>query len=206
MRLDDKFQDENIVLHFMTAVELNTYISHGQLINRIKSIEEEYPDKMLSLAIFGLKEYCRDNRQNAGRFAFETALTELQLLRGISHRLLDTADDVAHMFVQFSKSIAEKLYKWDTICDMLSKFLSDSNASLFLFRKDRDDKMSDQNFYLANDNKDCVQVKDNVGLTNLWKNHLCKFPTVTLDTAEAILTQYPTASQLIDVSFFLSIM
>lgn len=70
----------------------------------------------------------------------------------------------------------------------------------FRFRKDRDDKMSDQNFYLANDNKDCVQVKDNVGLTNLWKNHLCKFPTVTLDTAEAILIEYPTAAKLIDVS------
>lgn len=45
-------------------------------------------------------------------------------------------------------------------------------------------------------------MKDNVGLTNLWKNHLCKFPAVTLDTAEAILTEYPTATKLIDVSFF----
>lgn len=111
MRLDEKFQDENIVLHIMTSAELNTYVSHGQLINRIKTIEEEYPDKKLSLAIFGLKEYCRSNRQNAGRFAFETALTELQLLHGISHRLLDTADDVAQLFVQFSKSIAEIPYK-----------------------------------------------------------------------------------------------
>lgn len=111
MRLDDKFQDEKIVLHFMTAAELNTYVSHGQLINRIETIESEYPDKILSLAIFGLKEYCRVNRQNAGRFAFETALTELQLFHGVSHRLLDTADDVAQMFLQFSKSIAEKPYK-----------------------------------------------------------------------------------------------
>lgn len=111
MRLDDKLQDENIVLHFMTAAELNSYVSTGQLINRIKTIESEYPDKMLSLAIFGLKDYCRSNRQNAGRFAFESALTELQLLHGISHRLLDTADDVAQMIVQFSKSIAEKPYK-----------------------------------------------------------------------------------------------
>lgn len=61
--------------------------------------------------------------------------------------------------------------------------------------------MSDQNFYLANDNKDCVQVKDNIGLTNLWKNHLCKFPAVTLDTAEAILKEYPTYSKLIQVCF-----
>lgn len=61
--------------------------------------------------------------------------------------------------------------------------------------------MSEQNFYLANDNKDCVQVKDSIGLTNLWKNHLCKFPSVTLDTAEAIIEKYPTASKLIQVSF-----
>lgn len=59
--------------------------------------------------------------------------------------------------------------------------------------------MSGQNFYLANDNKDCVQVKDNIGLTNLWKNHLCKFPSVTLDTAEAIIQKYPTVSKLIEV-------
>lgn len=59
--------------------------------------------------------------------------------------------------------------------------------------------MSDQKFYLENDNKDCVQVKDNIGLTNLYKNHLCKFPSVTLDTAEAIIEAYPTLSKLIQV-------
>lgn len=99
------------MLHIMTAAELHTYVLHGQLINRIKTIESNYPDKCLTLAIFGIKEYCRTNRQNAGRFAFETALTELQLLHGISHRHSDTADDVAQLFLQFSKSIAEKPYK-----------------------------------------------------------------------------------------------
>lgn len=60
--------------------------------------------------------------------------------------------------------------------------------------------MNEQNFYLANDNKDCVQVKNNIGLLNLWKNTLCKFPQVTLDTAEAILKEYPTNNKLIRVS------
>lgn len=68
------------------------------------------------------------------------------------------------------------------------------------YRKDREGKLSEQNFYLVNDNKDCVQVKENIGLTNLWKNHLCKFPAVTLDTAEAIIKEYPTISKLIEVS------
>lgn len=111
MRLDEKYQDENILLHIMTAVELNTYVMNNQLMNRIKTIENIYPNKIISLVIFGLKEYCRTNRGNVGRFAIETALTELQLLHNISHRLLDTAEDVAQVFVQFSKSIAEKPYK-----------------------------------------------------------------------------------------------
>lgn len=95
----------------MTAAELNSYVITNKLKNRIETIKTQYPDKEVSLMVFGLKEYCRNNRANAGRFAFETALTELQLVHNISHRLLDTAEDVAQIFLQFSKSIAEKLYK-----------------------------------------------------------------------------------------------
>lgn len=111
MRLDEKYQDENILLHIMTAAELNSYVMGKSLIDRIKTIQKNYPDKDLNLMIFGLKEYCRNNRANAGKFAFETALVELQLLHNISHRLLDTAEDLAQVFLQFSKSIAEKQYK-----------------------------------------------------------------------------------------------
>lgn len=111
MCLDDKYQDEDILLYIITASELNSYCISNGLIDHIKMISDIYPDKKLSLLIFGLKEYCRTNRANVGRFAFETALTELQLLHGISHRLLDTAEDVAQVFLQFSKSIAEKPYK-----------------------------------------------------------------------------------------------
>lgn len=111
MRLDEKFQDEPFLLHVMTADELNVYVKNNQLIDRIKTIESTYPDKKLSLMIFGLKEYCRVNRASAGRFAFETALTELQLLHNVSHRHLDTAEDVSQVFLQFSKSIAEIPYK-----------------------------------------------------------------------------------------------
>lgn len=111
MRLDDKYQDEHVLLHIMTAAELNSYVVGNLLISRIETIQSNYSGKDLSLMIFGLKEYCRNNRANAGRFAFESALTELQLLHNISHRLLDTAEDVAQVFLQFSKSIAEKPYK-----------------------------------------------------------------------------------------------
>lgn len=111
MRLDEKYQDENILLHIMTAAELNLYVSSNQLNNRIKEIESFYPDKRISVVIFGLREYCRTNRDNVGRFAFENALTELQLFHDISHRLLDTAEDIAQVFLQITKSVAEKPYK-----------------------------------------------------------------------------------------------
>lgn len=111
MCLDEKYQDENILLHIMTASELNSYVISNKLIQRIETIKSCYSNKELCLVIFGLKEYCRNNRANAGRYAFEMALTELQLVFNISHRLLDTAEDVAQLFMQFSKSIAEKVYK-----------------------------------------------------------------------------------------------
>lgn len=111
MCLDEKYQDENILLHIMTAAELNSYVTGNKLKTRIETIKQHYPNKELSLMIFGLKDYCRNNRANAGRYAFENALTEQQLVHNISHRLLDTAEDVAQVFLQFSKSIAEKPYK-----------------------------------------------------------------------------------------------
>lgn len=83
------------------------------------------------------------------------------------------------------------------------RFLRKCPIFHFLFddcRKDREEKCSDQNFYVAGDNKDCVPVIGNIGLTNLWKSHLCKFHSVTLDTAEAILKEYPNSSKLIRVS------
>lgn len=72
--------------------------------------------------------------------------------------------------------------------------------SFFQIRKDREEQMLDQNFYLMNDNKNCVPVLGTVGLSNLWKNHLCKFYSVTLDTAEAIIKEYSTNSRLLRVS------
>lgn len=67
---------------------------------------------------------------------------------------------------------------------------------IYIHRKDRDLSGQNFHFYMANDNKDCVQVKDNIGLTSLFQHHLCKFSSVTLDTAEAIIKEYPTLSKL----------
>lgn len=94
----------------MTAVDLNGYVKSNSLIDHITDIQTKYPNKKVTLLVYGVKEYCRSNR-NAGRLAIETVLTELQLFNQISYRLMDTAEDVGNVVMQFSKSIAEIPYK-----------------------------------------------------------------------------------------------
>lgn len=96
----------------MPATDLNSLITNNGLSIRIQYIKSRFPDKQLTLLIFGLKEFCRINKTKVSRYAFETALTELQMFEGVSHRLLDTFEDIAQVFLQFSKSIAEKPYKY----------------------------------------------------------------------------------------------
>lgn len=110
VQLTDKYQDEEHLLYVMTAAELNGYVKSCQLIDHIADIQSKCPDKQVALLVFGVKEYCRNNR-NAGRLAIETALTGVQLFNGTSHRLLDTAEDVGNVVMQFSKSVAEIPYK-----------------------------------------------------------------------------------------------
>lgn len=98
------------MLVVLTGSELNDLVKSDELMNHLKSIEVLYNNKQITLLIFGLKEFCRQ-RGNVGRLAFETALTEIQLMANISHRLLDTADDLGNTVMQFSKSVAEIPYK-----------------------------------------------------------------------------------------------
>lgn len=99
------------MLVVVTGKELNNLIKANDLLNHLKSIEAIFDNKQITLLVFGLKEFCRQNPCNIGRLAFETALTEIQLLANISHRLLDTADDLGNTVMQFSKSVAEIPYK-----------------------------------------------------------------------------------------------
>lgn len=66
------------------------------------------------------------------------------------------------------------------------------------FRKLKNDQQENENFYFANDNKDCVRVVDNVGYGRLWQQHLIKLPFITLETAEAIMSVYPMPKNLLD--------
>lgn len=95
----------------MTAADLSSYVKSNKLIDHINDVQNKFSNKQLTLLVFGVKEYCRNNRNNAGRLAIETALTELQLFNQISHRMMDTAEDVGNVVMQFSKSVAEIPYK-----------------------------------------------------------------------------------------------
>lgn len=66
-----------------------------------------------------------------------------------------------------------------------------------LFRKQKNQLLENENFYFANDNKDCVKVVDKVGLSRLWQQHLLKLPFITLETAEAIMSVYPMPQNLL---------
>lgn len=108
--MTDKYQDEKHVLYVMTAADLNDYVKSKSLATHIAAIQSQCAKKFLTLLVFGVKEFCRTNH-NAGRLAIETALTEIQLLNRVSHRLMDTAEDVGNVVMQFTKSIAEIPFK-----------------------------------------------------------------------------------------------
>lgn len=48
-----------------------------------------------------------------------------------------------------------------------------------------------------------MTVKGVTGLSNLWQHHLIKFPLVTLEIAEAIISEYPMPKVLLEVSGYI---
>lgn len=64
----------------------------------------------------------------------------------------------------------------------------------------RNEKFEQRDWFMAESNKDCVRVdKDGNGLQRLWNQQLTTFPLARLETAEAIISQYPTPSLLMQV-------
>lgn len=108
----------------MNSAELIGYVSNNTLPDRIKEIKNHYPNKNVTLLVYGLKEYARRNKKAVDRHAVEMALTELQIVNGVCHRHLDTSDDVAQVFLQFSKSIGEKLFKYVWIQTLALEFVA----------------------------------------------------------------------------------
>lgn len=55
---------------------------------------------------------------------------------------------------------------------------------------------------MTNDNKDCVAIRGTIGLGKLWQHHLIKLPMATLESAEAIIGEYPMPRLLLNVNVF----
>lgn len=54
--------------------------------------------------------------------------------------------------------------------------------------------------YVSENNKDCVRVdKNGNGLQRLWQQHITSFQNASLETAEAVMSRFPTLKSLFQV-------
>lgn len=102
---------EDAILYILTASELNELMKNGHLLPFIRNLQYMFNEKQIMLLIYGLKEYCHHHKNNTSHLIFERALTQIQLMANVNHRLLSTAEEVGYTIVQFTKAIAEKPYK-----------------------------------------------------------------------------------------------
>ncbi|KAJ6639351.1 Crossover junction endonuclease EME1 [Pseudolycoriella hygida] len=174
VELSNKFTDEDFILKILSARELNEEIEQESIITTMQRIKTSYPGKKITILVYGIKEFCRKSK-NGGRYTFETKLTELQVLHNFNSRLIETSADLNITVQQFSKSIGD-----------------------IPFKKQQSELSDDQNFFVINDNRDCVSVKGKTGLSSLWQHHLTKLPLVALETAEAIIAEYPMPRVLLE--------
>lgn len=174
LRITDKNHLEPHVIYFISGASLVNFINSKSLVAHIETIKESYPGWRLYLLICGLRGHCKTNRGCVNRSQTESTLTELQLTLQVSHRLLESKEEVAATIGQFFKSIAEEPLK-----------------------KQKTEKFERETFYLGNDSRDCVKIlNEKIGLSRLWQQQLIKLPMVTLEIAEAITAAYPMPSQL----------
>lgn len=172
--LTDKFTIEPHLVYFLSGKELVNLVNNNLLFSDIETIQKLYPAFHIHLLISGLKSYCRTHRGCVSRTQTEFALTEIQLLQNCSHRMLESAEEVASTICQFAKSIAEEPFK-----------------------RQKMDRFEKETFFLGNDSKDCVKIQNGIGLSRLWQQQLTKLPMVTLEVAEAITIKYPMPAMLI---------
>ncbi|XP_065076220.1 crossover junction endonuclease EME1 [Ochlerotatus camptorhynchus] len=173
--MTDRTADQKFFIHLLLGEEFVRHVKEQSLLSTIEQLRDLYPGRTISLLVFGLVGYCRDNRGCVGRKDTEMALTEVQLFAGCSHQLVETAEEVGNFVAQLGKSIAELPYK-----------------------QQQQKKYSQEQLYLGNEKKGCVRVDGTSGLHQLYQNQLIKIPSVTLEVAEAIISVYPSLSQLID--------
>lgn len=198
-------QIEEFVVIIWSSHEAVTHVARDTFCAFISNIKTLLPNYSMTLVIFGMEEYfayrkkqksgqsvgsnsSKGNSKSNQRFEtfpivsrqqLEICLTEVQVVAKCSSRLIESAQDLALMVYQYTKSISEIPYKLQKRENQESKF----------------------DWYVMGDNKNTVRVdKDGNGLKRLWQQQLCQFNLSSLETSEAICSVYPSPVQLIEVS------
>ncbi|XP_011690538.1 PREDICTED: crossover junction endonuclease EME1 [Wasmannia auropunctata] len=202
VRTRTSVRTEEYAIVIWSSHEAVRHVAEGTFCTSVSSSRDLIPGYNVTLVICGMEEYFASRRKQksnpAGgkgsryngkgnqrfddaspvisRRQLEMCLAEIQIVAKCSSRLVESAQELALMVCQYTKSISEIPYK-------LQK------------RGSREDKFD---WYVMGDNKNTVRVdKDGNGLKRLWQQQLCQFNLSSLETSEAICTVYPSPMQLV---------
>ncbi|XP_013167491.1 PREDICTED: crossover junction endonuclease EME1 [Papilio xuthus] len=166
-------------LYVMIAADAAQYICEHKLSQHIATVNE-IANVKVTLVIFGEQEYFktaskkRTNNQVMSEVDLEMAISDLLVSTGCDTVVLNQANELALLILQFTKAIAEAPYKQ-------LKRACDEQAD----------------FYMRGDNKKCVSVdKEGNGLSCLWQQMLAVLPQSSLETSRALCAQYKTPLDL----------
>lgn len=182
---------------FVSSIASIKDLAHGKVATLIIYGVENYFRHHKNLKKAHIKNQCQGNMKDLtkrkGNKAFqdlpvvsskefELCLTEVQLRTNCSSQLIETPEHLGAVISQYTKAIAEAPYKIQKKKAMQGPL----------------------EWYSPGDNKDSVKVdKSGNGLKRLWQQQLCQFNLAKLETAEAIISQYPTPRHLMEVRSFL---
>lgn len=125
----------------------------------------------------GNKSKGNDDRPDPNRLDVETALSSVQIMQRVDHRLFSDAIQLAEYVVHLARAIAQAPYK----------------------REQLDDGAMFSSWYAEGSNVATVKVTTSgVGLRKLWQQQLRQFTSVGLETAQAIADAYPSPRLLLE--------
>lgn len=150
------------------VADLSASLRNNTLSHQISNAHRRVNNRPSTLLLCGSASELKRNQHQIDR-----ALIRVQLQFNIGYQLVPSAAELAQIVLRFTKSVAEAPHK-------------------------RMNEADECGFYVANDNRDCVLVRDGIGLSSLWQHQLCKLPLASLETAEAIMGAYAMPRVLLD--------
>ncbi|CAD5117815.1 DgyrCDS6564 [Dimorphilus gyrociliatus] len=156
---------------------LNEITRHRQLTVFVKGLDDHYRDQRRK-ENKAYKAKCQGNRKNEYNSTFQVtkneidqALIEIQIKFNVIFRFFEKDADIATAIAHYAKAIAE-----------------------YPFKKQR----MESNFSFHAESSGSLRVADDgSGVSHIWKNQLQQFKNVSTDVANAIVSHYPTPSNLL---------